>query len=1121
MNRIMKWMMAAAAMLPTQAWANFTVEYYAYNAFEETRDGFLRLALWMSDPTTLTIAAIFLILGILLAAISAGAKGMMGSNENPINWVWPILIGMVVFLGAVVPKAQVQVYDPIQNRTEMVNDVPGLVALIAGAFNLVERAVVEVIDTGSASPYRGNMVEFIANHAALRTGVGDMYLARSLGRYYEDCGVINMARGINGASERNFRRGTTDQAQEWATWTNNALYTVIYRDSAPSGESMTCTQAWNELGPQVTAGGATSMAGEGIERVCETIGMNGSAQARQGCREALEEAALFYGVSGASAEQLMRSIMLTRAVVRAWETGDYAGAMNRLIDRSVMAEGIGAAAAMDQWAPKLRGYLLVTVLSMSAIILIFLVTPLFMKSFLLLIGLFAWLTLWGITDAMAMRSAADAAVAAMSHVARFQLGIEGILAAPEASVKALGLFGQARTHAMMTATVLAAALFGFGGYAFTSMAAGHASHLRDVGTQAGRDTFLPEEQAARQAQMMAGRNTAAEMGSYGFDGAAAGRGFGQREVTESMVTAAAGSGLNIGDVAPHTGAMRGAETAGGVMGTYDAGGGSLAGGLAETTLGARGEKQFGITEKASFTGAARETPLGIGGAGEVAGAIRGTQQQVESDIGDSLGVDARSGEGAQTVLEQQNAARRAEARVGGSLDAVDHAYGVDAQRHHGTASELTEAEAFRSGQRGGFSERIEGAATEAGRDAFGDRAFERQAERRVGQDGGAGRALGELRQPGLGFGGDEGGLSVARSAADHTLAHRVAGWLSGGDTGAQSLYESALSQDASGFRMAITPDMLDTMSARLEQYGLIDNQTVGALHAHGGGEARFTLDPQTGMPVEAGYRFGRETEERAFFSREEGQSITSRNDNLVSSDTSYHYGDGLAALGRPTLDAVGHIFHGGTTALDANPQMNDAALMAYGDAFSGALRESGFDLSAADTHTRQQIFGAGLAADASIGTGQMVPTQLNAGLSANARAILQGDRSAGVNVDVGKVLGQEVVRLSHAEALATVTERHGELSIDASAEERMVREREVMTETAWNVQQRFVAIQEGAQEVADPAMRGARVDADGDTTGHVLTEQIGRTVTDHFPDLPNSKENDRPIGGGRGRRGGR
>jgi conjugal transfer mating pair stabilization protein TraG len=551
-------------------------DFYTYNGFSETVSAFRRLALMLSDNTFLVFAGIFAVAGVVFGALSTGYKGMTGEQVNPIAFVFPVILGLALFKGAILSTGTVHIYDPVRNAYEPVGGVPDLIVFIAGALNKFERGMIEIADTASANPYSDNAgaINFTLIQSAMNAGVNDWYLKQSLVNYYTTCGSAALANSGTGARQR-LMHGSTDLINEFSQWTNAALSVVYHPPNDDRGEVRTCTEAWagtNGLNARLTD--ATTWT-EVTESICRTAGFNvvdGAQLAK--CRSLLQDSTDLYNVSAGSEIPFLRSVLLAQSVSNAMNSSDVDRSMRTMVNRQVMAEGLGNAEAMNQWIPKVRAFMLAVVLGLVPLTLLFIVTPLIKAALMLNFGLFAWLALWGIGDGIAVQMAYDAAADAFDQIRRQQLGVEAIMLSPEGSVQALGVFGKSRSTALAMASVLAFGLFRFGGYALTGLGQQWQGNIEQAGDNAGRQMLQPEQTAGLQQQMMGVAGTMGQASS-GFRQGSMASGMGQiRQTAEAgafiddTITGGRMAGAVLGDA----GRYSAADTLGNVSGTQYAAG---------------------------------------------------------------------------------------------------------------------------------------------------------------------------------------------------------------------------------------------------------------------------------------------------------------------------------------------------------------------------------------------------------------------------------------------------------------------------------------------------------------------------------------------------------------------
>lgn len=524
MSRLL-WSLLVLVVLPGTA-AAADMDYYTYNAFEETVAAFQRVALVLRDPAFAVFVMVFAVAGVLIGGLLVGVKGMKGQPVNPVGFLIPALIGVALFRAFIWPTGTLFVYDPVRNDTTAVGDVPDAVVIMAGLLNKVERGVREIVETASADPAaeRSGALRYSLVLNALNARGTNLSLERNLVNYYMDCGLPSMSLGHNGVSQREAERATDDLYATFAKFAHPTLATYAYTGGGDATATMSCQTLWTDVLNPVLGG--TAGLAEVRDMVCARTGFNMAVAAQQArCDEELTDLSTLFGVTTATDWQpFIRSSQIAVGMTNALRSGDISVQQGALIDRQVMSEGMGVAEALDRWVPKLKGFMTAAVLGMLPLVLLFVVTPMVGKALQLAAGLFIWLTLWGISDAIAVTMAADAAVDAFDQVSRYGFSHTAFLLSPENAVAALGVFGKARSMALMMATVLAYGLFQFGGYAFTSLASGWQQELGAAGQNAGRAVLSPEERGAlmqRLAGSPAAEATLQQFGMPAIAGAAA------------------------------------------------------------------------------------------------------------------------------------------------------------------------------------------------------------------------------------------------------------------------------------------------------------------------------------------------------------------------------------------------------------------------------------------------------------------------------------------------------------------------------------------------------------------------------------------------------------------------
>ena len=514
-------LLLAALLLPEVAGA-LELDFYTYNGFDETVSAFKRLALIISDDGFLVFVLVFTAIGVTFAALKAGYDGFMGGQINPTALFLPTIFGVAVFKGLVLSTGTMHVYDPVRNAYAPVAGVPDLIVILAGTLSKIERGMVEVTNTASASPYADTAggISFSMIKAAMDTDINDRYLTKSIIEYYHYCGTRALGQSTTGSWGQNLMHDSEDLYNDFANWTNAVLSVVYYPPGNDQGEVRSCTSAWAALSSRLTTAATYDAY---IDSICRTVGMNpADAAQRNRCQVLIAESAAMFNVATPAMIPYLRSVILAKGVSEATNSADFSRGQRALVDRQVMAEAFGVSEAMNSWVPRVRAYMTATVLGLIPMAFLFLVTPLFKNTIALVLGLFAWLALWGTCDAIAVQMALDQAQDAFEQIRSQRLGVEAILQSPEAAVQGLGVFGKSRLVALTLATALSAALFKFGGYAFAQLGQQWQGHLEQAGEAAGRQTLHPEAQAQLQRALIGAGAPLASLASYGFPSASYG-----------------------------------------------------------------------------------------------------------------------------------------------------------------------------------------------------------------------------------------------------------------------------------------------------------------------------------------------------------------------------------------------------------------------------------------------------------------------------------------------------------------------------------------------------------------------------------------------------------------------
>ena len=170
---------------------------------------------------------------------------------------------------------------------------------------------------------------------------------------------------------------------------------------------------------------------------------------------------------------------------------------------------------MNQWIPIIKSVLTAIALCLTPFLALLLPTPLVGKSVTVMFGFFAFLTIWGITDAAIHMAGVMYATTAFRNVGPNNLGMLAMAAVPTLAAKTLAMFGIVRGAGLMLASVITGMIVAFGGSALAHLA-GSLTGAAVQGGQAGGKMFTPEGRTAEQQELLRAWSSMGVEGSERF-----------------------------------------------------------------------------------------------------------------------------------------------------------------------------------------------------------------------------------------------------------------------------------------------------------------------------------------------------------------------------------------------------------------------------------------------------------------------------------------------------------------------------------------------------------------------------------------------------------------------------
>lgn len=489
---------AAIFLMPGSAFA-LDADFHTWGGFDAIASGFQRLALIFSDGGYRGLFFSVIVMAFMFGGFAIVARAAAGVRANPVSWILPILAGVVIYLGLVIPTGTIHLYDNQTNKYQAVGGIPDGIVAVAGVLNLVERGMVEIVSTsGDPRSYidqaggSGFLGLFQAASKVLTTD--DTLIDTSVNKYLQDCVAFELTRPGTTLTVDELRRTTADFRTSLAKANSPAIYTVYYDLTAPQGQSMTCQQAWTNINAYL---GSPAHLEENLKGICAQIGYDTTAAASyQKCKTSLQATFSDLGVSGVTTDDFIRQAYLSQRLHDVFRSGDTAAVANY----KFLVNASGAMKAANEWLPIMKGVLTAVALGLVPFLALFIPTPLLGKAISVMLGFFIWLTAWGVTDALLHQFLMDYGTRALEgvrlHSGGAGLGMDAFYFMPNETVKILGMFGTVRMSGLMLATVITGMLVKFGGHALATMGSSLMGQIQTAGHQAARITEDPAGRAA-------------------------------------------------------------------------------------------------------------------------------------------------------------------------------------------------------------------------------------------------------------------------------------------------------------------------------------------------------------------------------------------------------------------------------------------------------------------------------------------------------------------------------------------------------------------------------------------------------------------------------------------------
>ncbi|KTE21678.1 DNA transfer protein [Sphingopyxis sp. H050] len=519
MRRLLRLSAGLPALLAAgPAWAIDT-SFHTYNGFAETVDAFRLVSMIFADPRYETLVLIIATAGIALGAVIASVRG---SGMGLVGFGFQMLFGIGLFVGLIATTGTVHVYDRVRNAYQPVGDVPNLLVLVAGATNMIERAIVETIDDNTLDP--GAKIEFgagghgfdlLLNAVSPRGPMTDTFLDATIKDYVRQCYPVARVSAAYGVDDDKLFHTATDLPEAFAAMAGPATFSTVFTAADKGGSTMSCSDAWTHISDRLSD--PTLFDGY-TKQICSRTGYDvGSAQQLARCRQQLGDLGQMMLGHPLTTQALMTHVLLGNTVGDVLFEDSPASAARVMANRAVMSNGLATLSVANEWMPTIRATVFGIMLFMIPVALLFILTPINLRVASFALGLFVFVALWGVIDAGIHQLTLGRAMAALEEVRANRLAANAWLLAPSSAMKALAVFGTFRTAAAGIAGAFVFTIFRFSGNVFSSFTHG-AQGIAGGAAAVAAPMTTPEGQASAleaQASALGTRARASAASSFG------------------------------------------------------------------------------------------------------------------------------------------------------------------------------------------------------------------------------------------------------------------------------------------------------------------------------------------------------------------------------------------------------------------------------------------------------------------------------------------------------------------------------------------------------------------------------------------------------------------------------
>jgi conjugal transfer mating pair stabilization protein TraG len=499
MKSLLKIIIVTGIILTASHCYALDMDYYTWNGFDIEVEAWTILTLIFSDNGYITLFFAVVTMGIFLGGAGTIFALLSGQKKgSPLSWAWPLGLGVIIYLGLIVPKGNLTIYDPVVNKFQTISHVPNGLVAVAGVLNKVEKGLSDIITTSGGYPpgeQYDNAAGAIGPSIILAfTGINtlDANLNQSLDDYVGKCVTFEMSQP-SPLITLNDLDTSNDLTDVMAAAANPSVPVTYWDSSNPGGTATTCNVAWHNIS-SIIGQQSTYTAWE--MKACASAGFNVSDAAQvQRCEDVLGDTIQYlYNNDSFQATTFIVNTVLAKKMDTAVQNLNPEMAMTALANQNAFSSGMGSTLVASQYIPVAKAIFKAIVIGMIPFLMLFLPTTLSGKTIGIIVGFFVFVACWGICDVIIHNLIMIRTFNEIQNIRDHGMSYTGVALWPTAGQRAINLYGNMRAGSIMFAAIISTVLCKFGNYALTAVAGGVSGMATATGNLAGHTAMsLGEE----------------------------------------------------------------------------------------------------------------------------------------------------------------------------------------------------------------------------------------------------------------------------------------------------------------------------------------------------------------------------------------------------------------------------------------------------------------------------------------------------------------------------------------------------------------------------------------------------------------------------------------------------